>query len=101
MAIKKTSQMVVQQEAGKTKKVEPNAEAVKNFIKGADKVVTGEGGNDLDPDATRSFRQLSVRLNEYEFRFLEKYSKKVRRTIADSLREALIEKIKAENGADD
>ncbi len=86
MAIKKTSQLV-------TKATEDTNSQIKNFINNADRV---DGSAELDPNAIRNFKQLSVRLNEFEYTLLEKYSKKVRRSIADSMRDALIEKIKAD-----
>jgi hypothetical protein len=93
MAIKKTSQQV-QAVPTKTSKAKANENQIKTFINNADK--PEQGGKNLDPKAVRSYKQLSVRLNEYEYRLLEKYSDKVRRSIADSMRDALIEKIKAE-----
>jgi len=91
MAIKKTSQLVTQ-----TPELNPlaNEDQIKNFIYSADKTALDE--TYLDPDAIRNYKQLSVRLNEYEYKLLEKYSKKVRRSIADSMRDALIEKIKTD-----
>jgi len=89
MAIKKTSQLVAK--STELKSI-ANEDQIKNFIKDADKTILEQ--DNLNPDAIRNYRQLSVRLNEYEYTLLEKYSKKVRRSIADSMRDALIEKIK-------
>lgn len=91
MAIKKTSQLVTKQPELNSS---ANEDKIKSFIHDADKTELDK--TPLDPDATRSYKQLSVRLNEYEYKLLEKYSKKVRRSIADSMRDALIEKIKTE-----
>ena len=91
MAIKKTSQLVTKQPELNSS---TNEDKIKSFIDDADK--TEQDKISLDPDATRGYKQLSVRLNEYEYKLLEKYSKKVRRSIADSMRDALIEKIKTE-----
>jgi hypothetical protein len=90
MAIKKTSQLATK--APENSLV--NEGHIKSFIHNADKTALDE--NYLDPDAIRNYKQLSVRLNEYEYKLLEKYSKKVRRSIADSMRDALIEKIKVD-----
>jgi hypothetical protein len=86
MAIKKTSQLVA-------KTIEDTNSQIKAFIHNADKI---EGTIEPDPNAVRNFKQLSVRLNEFEYNLLEQYSKKMRRSIADSMRDALIEKIKAD-----
>ncbi len=91
MAIKKSSQLANKESEAD---IVANEDQIKNFIKNADKAPSEK--NYLDPDAIRNYKQLSVRLNEYEYRLLEKYSKKVRRSIADSMRDALIEKIKDE-----
>ena len=91
MAIKKTSQLIT-----KTPEITPsiNDGHIKSFIHNADKTETENSY--VDPDAIRNYKQLSVRLNEYEYKLLEQYSKKVRRSIADSMRDALMEKIKAD-----
>ncbi len=91
MAIKKTSQLVTQTPELNSS---VNENQIKSFIGNADKTALDE--NYLDPGAIRNYKQLSVRLNEYEYKLLEKYSKKVRRSIADSMRDALIEKIKTD-----
>lgn len=91
MAIKKTSQLASKSTDNIS---EANEDKIKQFITNADK--SKDEDQYLDPDAIRNFKQLSVRLNEYEYKLLEKYSKKVRRSIADSMRDALIEKIKLE-----
>lgn len=91
MAIKKTSQLVTQTPELNSSISE---DQIKNFIHNADKTALDE--TYLDQDAIRNYKQLSVRLNEYEYKLLEKYSKKVRRSIADSMRDALIEKIKTD-----
>ena len=91
MAIKKTSQLVTQTPELNSSN---NEDKIKIFINNADK--TASDDPHLDPDAIRNYKQLSVRLNEYEYKLLEKYSKKVRRSIADSMRDTLIEKIKTE-----
>ena len=91
MAIKKTSQLVTQTPE---LNYSISEDQIKNFIHNADKTALDE--TYLDPDAIRNYKQLSVRLNEYEYKLLEKYSKKVRRSIADSMRDALIEKIKTD-----
>ena len=91
MAIKKTSELATQIPELNSSISE---DQIKNFIQSADKTSLDE--TSLDPNAIRNYKQLSVRLNEYEYKLLEKYSRKVRRSIADSMRDALIEKIKAE-----
>lgn len=91
MAIKKTSQLVT---SSQEQNPPVNEDHIKSFILNADKVMSDD--NCPNPDAIRNYKQLSVRLNEYEYKLLEKYSKKVRRSIADSMRDALIEKIKLE-----
>lgn len=91
MAIKKTSELATQIPELNSSISDDH---VKNFIQSADKTPLDE--TSLDPNAIRNYKQLSVRLNEYEYKLLEKYSRKVRRSIADSMRDALIEKIKAE-----
>lgn len=91
MAIKKTSQLVT---SSQEQNPPLNEDHIKSFILNADKVMSDD--NYPKPDAIRNYKQLSVRLNEYEYKLLEKYSKKVRRSIADSMRDALIEKIKLE-----
>lgn len=91
MAIKKSSQLA-------SKNIDTNLsvsdDQIKSFISNADKI--SKNTDELDPDAIRNYKQLSIRFNEYEYKLLEKYSKKVRRSIADSMRDALIEKIKTE-----
>ena len=91
MGIKKTSQLVAQPPELNSS---INENQIKNFINNADKTAVDE--TYLNPDAIRNYKQLSVRLNEYEYKLLEKYSKKVRRSIADSMRDALMEKIKTD-----
>lgn len=91
MAIKKTSQLIIKTQESN---LSVSEEHIKSFILNADKTELDK--NHPDPDAIRNYKQLSVRLNEYEYNLLEKYSKKVRRSIADSMRDALIEKIKIE-----
>ncbi len=46
----------------------------------------------LDPDAARTFKPVSLPLNEYEFTLLEKAAKKEGRSQKNFLRQALIER---------
>lgn len=51
--------------------------------------------DNLDPNAPRKFKQISLPLNEYEYRLLEEASKKEGRSQKNFLRLSLIDKSKS------